>query len=159
MEIDIISFTDEQYARLTDEQLLEVKNVQLKKNQLLRALEQAKTDEKYRLNKQGILHGSVYEKVCEQLQAKYDEEVENLRDGLLFYLRFTVRDDGVDAPYTVDYSLDYAERIEIVRNYYESTYTDPVQRLNVFREDEVALSYLGEYYAPVYEIYYAEAYL
>ena len=29
MEIDVISFTDDQYARLTDEQLIEVKEVQL----------------------------------------------------------------------------------------------------------------------------------
>ena len=39
MEIDIISFTDEQFAALTEEQLLEVENVQMKKNRLTEDLE------------------------------------------------------------------------------------------------------------------------
>ena len=68
MEIDVISFTDEQFARLTDEQLVEVKEVQLKKNKLLRALEKAKAKEKYRLLKNGVLGGSSYQKVCAELQ-------------------------------------------------------------------------------------------
>ena len=160
MEIDIISFTDEQFARLTDEQLIEVKEVQLKKNKLLRNLEKSKTEEKYRLLKNGILNGSAYQKVCAQLQTAYDEEVENLRDGLLFYLRFSLRpkeEVEEESPYVVDYSLTYEERIQVVRNYYETAYADAAARLEAFAKDEVALNYLGEYYAPLYEIYYAEA--
>ena len=42
MEIDIISFTDEQFAALTEEQLLEVENVQMKKNRLTEDLEEEK---------------------------------------------------------------------------------------------------------------------
>ncbi|MBQ8428067.1 MAG: hypothetical protein IJX18_02300 [Clostridia bacterium] len=157
MEIDIISFTDGQFARLTDEQLIEVKEVQLKKNKLLRNLEKAKSEEKYRLLKNGVLSGSSYQKVCDELQTAYDEEVENLRDGLLFYLRFSLRpQEEVETPYLVDYSLTYEERIQIVRTYYETTYEDAEARLDAFTKDEVALDYLGEYYAPLYEIYYAE---
>ena len=48
MEIDVISFTDEQYAKLTDEQLIQVQQVQQQKNRLLRALEKAKAKEKYK---------------------------------------------------------------------------------------------------------------
>ena len=43
MEIDIISFTDEQFAALTEEQLLEVENVQMKKNRLTEDLEEEKS--------------------------------------------------------------------------------------------------------------------
>ncbi|MBQ9117928.1 MAG: hypothetical protein IJY11_01855 [Clostridia bacterium] len=160
MEIDVISFTDDQYARLTDEQLIEVKEVQLKKNKLTRALEEAKAKEKFRMLKNGVFLGSSYEKVCEQLQSVYDEEVSNLRDGLLFYLRFAVRTEtGEEAPYLVDYSLSYSERIAIVREYYETTYTDAKERVAAFEKDAVALSYLGESYAPLYELYYEQAYL
>ena len=159
MEIDVITFTDEQYARLTDEQLIQVKDVQLKKNKLFRALEEAKSTERYRMLKDGIFLSASYEKVCEQLQSVYEEEVANLRDGLLFYLRFSVRDDsGNEAPYLVDYSLDYGERIRIVREYYEGTYPDAVERLAVLKEDEVAMSYLGEFYVSLYELYRVEAY-
>ena len=41
MKIDIISYTDEQFAQLTEEQLLEVRSAQLKKNRLDRKLENA----------------------------------------------------------------------------------------------------------------------
>ena len=160
MEIDIISFTDDQYARLSDEQLLQVKDVQQKKNKLFRALEAEKAKEKYRMISRGIYLGGSYEEVCRRLQAVYDEEVANLRDGLLFYLRFSVRgEDGSDSPYLVDYSLGYEERIRIVREYYESTYTEEKQRVAAFKEDKVALDYLGEYYGTLFELYYSQAYM
>ena len=159
MTIDIISFTDDQYERLTDEQLVEVRNVQFKKNRLLRALEEDKKKAKYEMLQKGVYVGSSYTKLCEKLQAECEEEINTLRDGLLFYLRYAVRSDGQEAPYLVDYSLDYPERIGIVREYYETTYPDPVERVTVFNEDEIALTYLGEYFAPIYELYYAEAYL
>ena len=40
MLIDIISYTDAQYAMLTEEQLLEIKSAQLKKNRLTAKLEE-----------------------------------------------------------------------------------------------------------------------
>ena len=159
MEIDVITFTDEQFASLTPEQIVEVKEVQLKKNKLVRALAKAKSKAKYDLVKRGIFLGSSYEKVCKQLQAACDEEVENLREGLLFYLRFSARDEAEEeAPYNVDYSLEYRDRISIVREYYETQYTDPVERIKAFKEDKVALSYLGEFYGSLYEEYYYDAY-
>ena len=41
MTIDIISYTDEQYAQLSEEQILEVQSAQLKKERLKARLEQA----------------------------------------------------------------------------------------------------------------------
>ena len=38
MTIDIISYTDEQFAAMTEEQILEVESVQLKKNRLTKKL-------------------------------------------------------------------------------------------------------------------------
>lgn len=54
MEIDIISYTDEQFASMTDEQILEVENVQLKKNRLTERLKEKKRGEKFRLLKAGV---------------------------------------------------------------------------------------------------------
>ncbi len=162
MEIDIISFTDSQYASLTAEQLMEVKEVQQKKNRLLRTLDEKKAALKFRLLEQGIYGGSSYQKACEEMDDVYEQEIEWLRDGLLFYLRFSMREEGDssegESPYEADYSLSYADRIAVVRNYYESMYTDPIERLNAYREDKVALVYLGEYYQGLYDLYYVDAY-
>ena len=79
--------------------------------------------------------------------------MENIRDGLLFYLRFASKpaNGGVSAPYTVDYSLGMAERVNIVKTYYMEAYTDPFERLAAYKADEVARVYLGEYYSPLHD--------
>ena len=127
MEIDIISYTPTQYAALTEEQLLEVKSAQLKKNRLTVALEEDLQKEKHRLVKNGIFLSSIWDIVQSKLRAAYNQEVENLRDGLLFYLRYSAKPSDSEvskAPYVVDYSLTETERLEIVKTYYENTYTD-----------------------------------
>ena len=48
MTIDIISYTDAQFAELSEEQLLEVKSAQLKKNRLDVQLQEKKLNEKVR---------------------------------------------------------------------------------------------------------------
>ena len=48
MTIDIISYTDEQFAAMTEEQILEVESVQLKKNRLTKKLGEEKRTEKFR---------------------------------------------------------------------------------------------------------------
>ena len=158
MEIDIISFTDEQFAALTEEQLLEVENVQMKKNRLTEDLEEEKRKEKFRLLKAGVVRSGIWTGICDSLDASYEREVEWLRDGLLFYLRFASKPpEETSAPYEVDYSLSYEKRLEIVREYYDSTYSDPEEKFPAFKQDKVALNYLGELYAPLYELYAAQA--
>ena len=76
--------------------------------------------------------------------------MERLRDGLLFFLRYSYRPGAPSVGYEVDYSLSDAERVEIVKNYYDTEYTDALERLAAFEEDTVAKQYLGEYYAPLY---------
>lgn len=155
MEIDIISYTDEQYAALTSEQLLEVQSAQLKKNRLDFKLEEEKRKEKHRLLTNGVFLSKVWELYCEKLQAEYEAEVENLRDSLLFYLRFSARPDGAEteAPYIINYSYSMEERLAIVREYYDETYPNGVDRFNAFKADKVAPPYLGELYAPLYDYY------
>ena len=157
MVIDIISYTDSQFAALTEEQLLQVKSAQLKKNRLQAKLEEDLQHAKQKFVENGTLVSSIWRELQKTLRASYEQEVENIRDSLLFYLRFAVKpeEDG-DAPYTVDYSLSDIERFEIVKNYYERTYTDGQKRFTAFKADTVAARYLGELYAPLYD-YFLEA--
>ena len=157
MQIDIISYTDEQYAALSEEQILEVQAAQLKKNRLLTDMEEALEQEKHRLVKNGIYFSGIYELYKEKLQKEYDLEVEQLRESLLFYLRFSAQPSNSEtdaAPYEVDYSLSIADRYQLVREHYMSAYTDPQARLDAFKTDSVALQYLGEMYSILYDEFY-----
>ena len=156
MKIDIISYTDEQYAQLTAEQLLEVRSAQLKKNRLDRELEKKKTDEKYRLVERGIFLSPLWDQYCEKLQKEYEDEVALLRDALLFFLRFSNKppeEEVEENPYLLDYSLPEDERAVIVKEYYESTYADGKERFDAFVADPVAKQYLGEWYGTMYDYF------
>ena len=63
MHIDIISYTDVQFAALTEEQLLEVKNAQLKKNRLEDKLNEDLQKERQRLIENGIFLSTIFPEV------------------------------------------------------------------------------------------------
>ncbi|MBQ8885812.1 MAG: hypothetical protein IJY62_05550 [Clostridia bacterium] len=156
MLIDIITYTDEQFAALTEEQIREVESVQTKKNRLTEALEADKRAEKFKLVKKGIFRSAVFEKLCAELEEAYSVEVENLREGLLFYLRFTTGANGLSAPYAVNFALTYEERAKIVKEYYDSHYAEPTERFEAFKGDGVAKTYLGEYYSLLFDYFYLQ---
>ena len=155
MVIDIIDFTDAQFAALSEEQILSVQEAQLKKNRLYKRLQEDFRAEKTRLVENGTFLSDIWDLYCARLQAEYDEEVTAIRNALLFYLRFASRPetgkDEYDYAYNVDYSLNMPERYTIVRSYYTVTYTNPEERVTAFLQDEVAKVYLGEYYAMLYD--------
>lgn len=157
MKIDIIPYTDTQYAALTEEQIQEVKATQLEKNRLERALSEAKLKEKHRLIERGIFLSGIWDAYQAKLQAEYDQKIENLRDSLLFYLRFSTKPDAYGTGYTVDYDLPVEERLAIVRQYYESTYPDASKRFEAFKEDKIAVVYLEDLYAPLYDLFLSQA--
>ena len=160
MTIDIISYTREQFALLTDEQIMQIKEAQMKKNALDRKLEEDMLKEKYRLIECGIYLSGIWENYCEKLRAVHAQEVELLRDALLFYLQYSAKPEKEEmetSPYTVDYSLEMTDRYMIVRDYYLNTYTDAAARVEAFKKDEVARQYLGELYATLYDYLLAQA--
>ena len=161
MVIDIISYTDEQFAALTEEQLLKVQQAQLKKNRLKAALIEDLDREQFRLIDNGIFISSIWELAKWKLNRAYQQEVDNVRDALLFYLRFGGKSENREeeeyAPYTVDYSLSDTERFNIVKDYYQTAYTDGTERFEAFKEDKVAARYLGELYAPLYDYFLEDA--
>ena len=157
MKIDIISYTATQYAALTEEQIQEIKAAQLEKNRLERALTEAKLKEKHRLIERGIFLSGIWNAYQEKLQTEYDQKIESLRDSLLFYLRFSTKPDAYGTGYTVNYDLPVEERLAIVRQYYESTYPDASERFEAFKEDKVAVVYLEDLYAPLYDRFLSDA--
>ena len=157
MKIDIISYTDTQYEAFTAEQIQEVKAAQMQKNNLERALAEAKRKEKHRLIERGIFLSGIWEAYQEKLQTEYEQKIENLRDSLLFYLRFSTKPDAYGTGYTVNYDLPVEERLAIVRQYYESTYPDASERFEAFKEDKVAVVYLEDLYAPLYDRFLSDA--
>lgn len=157
MVIDIISYADAQFSGLTSEQLLEVKNVQAKKDRLTERLAEDKRSEKYRLIAAGTFRSSIYQKICEVLDKAYEREVEILREGLLFYLQFSGMSTDKMPPYTVDFSLSYEERVRVVVDYYEEAYATPYERYVAFKLDEFAKGYLGEYYAATFDYFAVQA--
>lgn len=156
MQIDIIAYTDTQFAALTDEQIQEVRSAQAKKNALFRALQKAIEREKYRFTENGTFISKLWELKTQELTAEYESEVEALREELLFYLRYSGKPTS-PAPYPMDYSLSDLERYDVVRTYYTNTYTDPIQRFSVFAEDVHARAYLGEHYALMYDSFRLDA--
>ena len=157
MNIDIISYTAAQYAALTAEQLQEIRSAQIKKNNLYTQYQSALQEEKSRLTKNGTLLSSLWLAVQQSLYSDYQKAVENLREGLLFYLHYSskanVSDGEIDAPYMVDYALSELERTQVVKTYYLQAYSDANQRFEVFEQDKVAPQYLGELYASLYEYF------
>lgn len=160
MVIDVISYSDEQLAALTEEQILEVRSVQLKVNKLRKKKEALKADGRFRLLNRGILRSSMAERLENGSLDSIDEEIAGLRDGLLFYLRFSkVNEEGAvsgNVPYDVNYSLTYEERYYAVRDYYQENFTDGTERFNAFKADEFAPIYLGELYKVLYDYFLAD---
>ncbi len=156
MTIDIISYTQEQFAGLNAEQIDEVRRVQLQKNRLLRNLEKKKIAERYRLSANGVLRSNIYTNLCEIWQAEYDEEVEALRDGLLFYLQYSGQQSNSGVGYTVDYSLSIVDRTVLVKDYYERTYSDPQERFDMFKRDGIAPTYLCEAYSSLHHYFWLD---
>ena len=158
MEIDIISYTAEQFAELTAEQLKEVRSAQLKKDKLEKALAARLLEEKQRMIENGTYLSSAWPLLKAKLQQDYNAEVAILRDGLLFYLHYSSKpEEETGAPYPLDYSLSETERYKAVKAYYETTYSDGTERFNAFKQDAVARKYLGELYATLYDVFLESA--
>lgn len=153
MEINIISYTSEQFALLSPEQLQKVEETQIQKNKMERNLEEKIHKERMRMINNGTYFSESWPLIEAELRAECEREIEWLRDGLTFYLLYGSKTDDA-GPYPLDYSLTYEERLAVVKNYYETTYVDGTERYNVFVKDDVARLYLGELYAPLRDYFH-----
>ena len=154
MEIDIIDYTSEQYVLLSTEQILEVRAAQEKKNKLEKQFALSLQEAEKRYIENGTYHSTAYTSAVANLQTEYEQEVEKVREALLFFLQYTSRSTA-NGSYPLDYSLTYLEREAVVREFYLIAYPDAAERFETFKADKVALQYLGERYAPLYDYFSA----
>lgn len=151
MTIDIISLTSGQFTVLTTEQIEKIRKAQQKKNDLTEKYTEKKRKAKYDMAKAGNYRSAAYTKVCDELTAQCNAEIDEVREGLLFELQYTMR-AGSDAEYA-DYALTPLERVNAVKAYYNTKYSDATERFEAFKADESAQAYLGEYYAGMYDYF------
>lgn len=158
MTFDIIDISQEEAELLETVQLKLLRTAQQKKNELEVKL---KTDlEEYRIitYNNGVQDSSLYTEYEKDARAEYERQVGILREQLIFNMSLKepttdgeTGDSGNDSSgYLVDYTLSYIERYIQVRDYYMSI-PDPVERLALYRADEVAVKYLGSYYNSLYD--------
>ncbi len=157
MVLDILQDLGLTESELSASALSFVRDAQEKKNELTAKLAEDKQNVYYDLLAKGMLRSSMLEDRCAELQSAYEADVAAVVDDLQFQIDFL----GADAeagegdeeyayPYNPDYSLDAAERYYVVYNYYMSM-TDANVRFALFQADTVAPSYLGEFYATLYD--------
>lgn len=155
MEIDIIDYTGEQLALLTEAQLQEVKEAQVKKNRLLRELAEKLQQEKRRLINNGLFLSYTWSWTKAYWEKAYEEEIGWLKDGLLFFLQYKpgVKEEA-GAHYPLDYSLTVLERAAAVKAYYLDTYADPKERFEAYKADTDAPVYLCNAYKSLWDYFY-----
>lgn len=159
MDIDVISYTDAQYALLTPGQMQKIISAQKKKNALEREFAKKLAAKKAELVENGMLHSDLWESAIAEMQAEHQAELTDLREGLRTYLHFVVKPEGLgNSAYELDYSLTESERFYFVKEYYETTYADAKERFTVFQKDKIAEMYLGELYLSLYDYFYIQAY-
>ena len=157
MTIDIIDYTQGQLENMSEARLARVKKAQLRKNRLQRDLAKNLQKEKDRLIENGTFESALYALTEEKLRNACEEEIEVVKSELIAYLASSKDAEGGtgEAPYLVDYSLCYDDRIDIVKDYYLSAYPNALDRAYALRNDQIAIEYLGSYYAPLYEYFLA----
>ena len=155
MEIDIISYSSEQFALLSAEQLQEVKEAQMKKNRLKRTLEEKIKKEKAKRLDNGTFLSDSWVLQERALRTQYEEEISWIRDALIFYLQYSTKPEPtINAPYPVDFSISYEERLKVVKEYYLEAFSSGKERYDAFVKDDMARAYLGELYLPLRDYFH-----
>lgn len=136
-------------------------NAQVKKNSLLKQLEENKRKAYYKLNANGVLRSSMLQSAYEKLEADCAASIETVKDELLFrvkQLEGGAPSEEYSYPYNPDYTLDASQRYYVVYDYYMAM-SDPAVRFALFQADTLAPDYLGVFYATLYDRLrsYAEA--
>ena len=153
MKYDIIEIGETEFYELNVVQQKLIRTAQQKKDELSHKMEKELAAYKQLLYSNGMINSSLYADMEKELSGEFDYQVEILREQLIYNLTIKqptndgeTGDSGSDnSSYPVDYELSYLERYVLVRDYY-LTIEDPVERLNLFAADSVAMEYLGSYY-------------
>ncbi len=158
MVIDIIDLESEEFSDLSSVQLAMVRSAQAKKNKITRAAEEEKRENFLFMLSNRNARSSALRDANAEVDARVNEEIEVVKNDLLYQIKYEgIASDGNDVgpyryPDNPNYSLSYAQRFLVVRNYYMDVTTDADARLHAFSMDTLAREYLGEYYQTLYEL-------
>ncbi len=158
MIIDIVDLTDPEYSDLNAVQVAMVREAQQKKNKILARAEEEKTEYLSLLVAGDMARNSFYALTKARVDADAQAEIAAVKEDLDFQLAYeALGSEGDDnGPYRYpenpNYNLVPSQRFLVVRNYYMRLTDDPEARLAAFAADSLARSYLGEFYATLYDM-------
>lgn len=158
MTIDIVDLTDPAYQGLNATQLSSVREAQAKKNELTRKYRESVKSLFYHFVGNNTAHSSALDRELQALGERLTEEVDALREELLEEISREIIDpDGNEyGPYSYpenpNYSLNYSQRFLVVRSYYMKAESNAYARLEAYKIDSLARTYLGDYYQTLYDL-------
>ena len=158
MIIDIIDLSDEQFSDLNAVQMAMVRAAQTEKNEILAEAEKEKGELFKELLTNGTARSTYYSERAEAIDDEAEEKVEAVKDDLLYQIAYDLDagDGNEDGPYRYpenpNYNLSASQRFLVVRSYYMEATDDAEARLEAYAMDSLARTYLGEYYATLYDL-------
>ena len=160
MTFDIVTYTEEELEHFSAVQMQILRTAQKKKDELQHKMEQELEMFKKMIMGNGMTSSTLYKTKKFKLRQEFNYQVEILREQLLYSIKMNEplptdeEKDQALVGYLVDYSLMYADRYAIVREYYMGI-ADPELRMKKYSEDQVAERYLGGYYSVLYNVLYS----
>ena len=158
MTIDIVDLTDEKYSDLNAVQMAMVRAAQVKKNEIVAEAEEEKASIQRALVANNFARSYVQVMANARINAAQLEAINALKEDLDYQLAYeALASEGNEIgpyqyPSNPNYNLTPSQRFLVVREYYMSVTDDPDARLQAYAGDTLARSYLGEYYATLYDL-------
>lgn len=158
MTIDIVDLTDEKYSDLNAVQMAMVRAAQIKKNEIVAEAEEEKASIQRELVANNFARSYVQVMANARINAAQLEAINALKEDLDYQLAYeALASEGNEAgpyqyPSNPNYNLTPSQRFLVVREYYMRVTDDPDARLQAYAGDTLARSYLGEYYATLYDL-------
>ena len=158
MTIDIVDLTDEKYADLNAVQMAMVRAAQVKKNEIVAEADEEKASIQRQLVANNFARSYVQVMANARINTAQYKAIEALKEDLDYQLDYdSLGSDGNEQgpyryPENPNYNLTPSQRFLVVREYYMSVTDDPDARLQAYTVDSLARTYLGEYYATLYDL-------
>ena len=158
MAIDIIDLTDPRYANLTPVMLAMVREAQAKKDAMVLAAAGTKKNLFKRMLRDNVVYSVTREYEEKAIDERLQEKIEALRADLHYSLAYEgfATEGNEYGPYRYpenpNWNLAPSQRFLVVRQYYMDVTNDPNARLQAYSMDDLARSYLGDFYRTLYDL-------
>lgn len=162
MQFDVIEITEEEIKELSVVQMKMLRTAQQKKDELLRKAGKELKQFRAMMHTVGMENSTLIASKTAEVESELEYQSNLIAENLIYNLSINEPTSGDDiggeggdesAGYIVDYTLSYAERYAIVRDYYLAI-EDPAERIALYSADEVAKKYLSTYYSTLFDLLY-----